>query len=73
MYTFRIFFDWPTGAVWSNILASIMWVIPGYLWGRFHVKKIHNRLNTNAENITQIHNHLNPDHPYTIGGYDGSE
>lgn len=33
----------------DNVLASAVWAVPGYLWGRYHLKKIHRR---------QIEHHL---------------
>ncbi len=26
----RSFFDWPSGGVWSNLLASLMWAAPAF-------------------------------------------
>lgn len=38
------FFNWYHGAVWSNLLASILWAVPAIFWGRRHVNRIHDRL-----------------------------
>lgn len=51
MNPIRLFFHWPEGGVWSNIVASALWAIPGYFWGRYHFKKIHRA-------HTKIHKHL---------------
>lgn len=59
MKTFLLFFGWPSGAVWSNIIASVIWGAGGFMIGKsferrsikrhqellHHVKKIHRRLN----------------------------
>jgi hypothetical protein len=54
------FFYWYNGAIYSNILASAMWFIPGYLWGRYHVKRIHSK-------VQEIHDHLNPTKSFKLG------
>lgn len=36
MHTLKIFFDWPLGSVWSNMIA---WVICGGLAGLWSVRK----------------------------------
>lgn len=50
----HFFFGWYQGAVWSNLLASVLWVIPGYILGRAHLKKLH-------EKLDKIHKHLGID------------
>ncbi len=44
MSFWRYMFSWYSGNVWGNLIASLIWVIPGYLWGRYHVKKLHAHL-----------------------------
>ncbi|HXR74010.1 hypothetical protein [Actinocrinis sp.] len=30
MSTLSAFFAWPSGGVWSNLLAAAMWAVPGF-------------------------------------------
>lgn len=32
METVKLFFGWPGGAVWGNLLASALTVMPGLVW-----------------------------------------
>ena len=43
----------------DNVIASAIWAIPGYFWGRHHVKKIHYKLDI-QDNLT--HQKLNEIH-----------
>ena len=36
-----VFFSWPQGGVWSNLLASAIVGVPAFIWGHRHFKKIH--------------------------------
>jgi len=50
MSFFSFFFGWYHGAVWSNLLASVIWALPGFvLLDRRH-KKRHEEL---KDHITQ--------------------
>lgn len=48
----NLFFKWPTGGVYSNIVASAIWTTPsfiaGLMVGHFRMKK----------HIMKIHKHL---------------
>lgn len=67
------FFHWYNGAVWSNLLASLLWSaavgIPAYFWGRSkarkHINRIHDRLDvqdahnaSHAAKLNEVHEHL---------------
>lgn len=67
------FFKWYQGAVWSNILASILWSaavgIPAFFWGRSkarkHINHIHRRLDhqdakmeAHADKLHAVHEHI---------------
>lgn len=47
-----VFFHWPNGGIWSNILASILWTTPsfvvGFVIGHFKMKK---HINTRHEEL----------------------
>lgn len=49
MSTVKAFFGWPTGGIWSNLLASLLWAIPAWVWARHHVHRIHRRLDEHAD------------------------
>lgn len=49
MSFWAVFFAWPTGGVWANILASFIWVVlagvPAYIKVRAHHRRVeaHNK------------------------------
>lgn len=55
------FFDWYSGSVWGNLLASLLWVIPGYLWGRYHIKRVHKHLERHSKKLDAILSSTNKD------------
>lgn len=58
MNLLHYFFNWYQGSVWGNLLASAVIAVPAYLWGRFHVKKLHRRLDYHDAKLSLIHKHL---------------
>lgn len=40
MRTLALFFGWPSGGVWSNLLASAITGSAVWLWGRRHVRSL---------------------------------
>lgn len=40
---FHFFFHWYDGNVWGNLIASVIWTVPAYLYGRYHFKKLHRK------------------------------
>lgn len=51
----QYFFHWWQGSVWGNLIASLVWAIPAFLYGRFHVKKVHKRLDLQDDKMDKIH------------------
>ena len=51
---FHYFFDWYTGGVWSNLLASVIWTVPVYAYGRYHFKKLHKKHNDIHQDIKRL-------------------
>jgi len=39
--TLSAFFSWPSGGVWSNLLASALTVVPGFIWHHRSIRKVH--------------------------------
>lgn len=73
MSLIRYFFQWYTGPVWSNIVASLLWSaavgIPAFFWGRSkarkHLTRIHDRLDvqdahmaSHAATLQEVHKHV---------------
>ncbi len=46
---------WLVAQVWPNIVASALWAVPGYFWGRHHMKRLHSRLDYNDAKLKKIH------------------
>jgi len=46
----HLFFSWPTGGVWSNLVASAIWAIPTAVIAIRKLRKIH-------RHILQLHKH----------------
>lgn len=44
-------FGWPDGSVLTNLIASAMWFVPGFLFGMHHTKALHSKLD-------RLHTHL---------------
>jgi hypothetical protein len=55
MRTIQLFFNWPEGSVWSNIIASVIWTTPPFIWTIIRFNKKHKQ---NFEAINKIHKHL---------------
>lgn len=47
----RDWFGWDGGAVLTNLVASALWFVPGFLFGLHHAKKLHVKLD-------RLHRHL---------------
>ena len=60
------FFGWPSGGIWSNILASVLWTAPMWLlllWRqRVHLRnefeRMHDHLESAHVKIDALHEHL---------------
>jgi hypothetical protein len=52
-----LFFSWPNGTVWSNIIASVMWSLPtvGFTFWRIrkHQRKNHREVMANVDELHQ--------------------
>lgn len=67
----RFVHDWYFNhGVPGNLAASAIWGSLAVTVGYFRVWKKHMR--PHIERTAQIHRHLNPDDPYTIGDDDGA-
>lgn len=66
---FDYFFHWYTGGVWSNLLASLVWVPLAFIGGKMlhtslkkHMLKHHEEV---MAHIGKIHTHLGINNPGT--------
>lgn len=50
-------FSWPDGSVLTNLIASAVWFVPGFLVGLHHAKKLHAKLD-------RLHAHLGVKSPH---------
>jgi len=48
------FFSWYSGSIWGNLIASAIWTVPAYLYGRFHFKKLHAKHDAMHEDIKRL-------------------
>lgn len=39
MHVLHYFLHWPTGAIWGNLIASLLWSIPLWIVGYLKLKK----------------------------------
>lgn len=56
MHTLALFFAWPDGGVWSNLLASALTVVPGFVWHHRRIRKAH--ADALEQQTQQIKNHI---------------
>ena len=58
----RLFFHWPDGGVWSNLVASAIWTTPTLLfaWRKLRAwrQHVHDRLDDLHEHQRRMHEHL---------------
>jgi hypothetical protein len=58
MSTLELFFAWPGGGVWSNLIASVIWVpiaaIPVYIKQHRHHQKVEKSLKLLHEKIDNV-------------------
>lgn len=56
---FLVFFHWPDGAEWSNLISIPLPVLGGYFWGVQHVKRHANRHHAeHMAKLDEIHAHI---------------
>ena len=56
MSVWSSFFGWPSGGVWSNLLASLMWTGPAFVTHHVLIRRHHAR--TTARQTEQIKAHI---------------
>jgi hypothetical protein len=44
IHLLHLWFGYPDGSVLTNLVASGLWFVPGFLYGRYHAKKFHAKL-----------------------------
>lgn len=53
--SWAIFFGWPYGAIWGNLLASLIWALPTLVIGiyklRQHQRSVHHKLDMINEKL----------------------
>ena len=52
MHYLQLFFNWPNGSVWGNLIASLLWSIPLWTLGYFKIKRQH------AKHHQQLKDHI---------------
>lgn len=59
MHALALFFSWPTGGVWSNLVASAIVGGLAWLWARRHVKalrsQVHELMDAHRHTAAQVH------------------
>lgn len=58
MSTWELFFRWPTGAIWSNLLASLIWEVPTIslaLWAFYRRHQIAKRTHQIIADLFEHH------------------
>lgn len=48
MKTLLLFFHWPEGSVWSNLIASVIWATPTFL-------HLHHKMSRRADALMEQH------------------
>lgn len=61
------FFHWYDGAVWSNVVADMLWVGLGYLFAKKHLTRIHKRLDTQDKLYALTHKKIKDLHNKEFG------
>ena len=51
MRVVELFFGWPAGAVWANLLASVIWAAPTIAFGARHFARKHRHLLGRVEDL----------------------
>lgn len=51
MNSIRLFFAWPQGGVWANLIASLLWATPAFIYTHRKLRKMH-------KHIKRVHDHL---------------
>lgn len=62
MTALHYFLHWYDGALWSNILADVLFAGAGYLWGRRGFKKLHAKLDRATAKQKLMHKHIKEIH-----------
>ena len=55
MNILKLFFAFPDGGVWSNLIASVIWALPTFIFTALHMNKKHKE---HMSAINKIHKHL---------------
>lgn len=63
MSPLHLFFHWPDGGVYSNIVASVIWTTPSFIIGfvvghlkmKKHTQALHDEMKIH---VSKIHKHL---------------
>jgi len=61
---FHYYLGWYQGAIWSNLLASLIWAVPAYIAARLHLRKIHAKLD-------MLHRHIIDNAPKHLNNKSG--
>lgn len=65
MSTWDLFFAWPAGGVWSNVIASVICFAVAWLWARRHIRLLHRQVrdlharhDETHRRVTELHDQL---------------
>lgn len=68
MSTFEMFFGWPAGGIWSNIIASILTGATVWAWAHRKLGRLHQALTELREAHENTHTLVAQLHQAQIGG-----
>lgn len=60
------FLHWYSGALYSNIIADVLFALLGFLWGKRHIDKLHKRLDYQDAQAKSMHKHIIEVHQHLI-------
>lgn len=58
MNAWSLFFSWPDGGVWSNLIASGLCFILGFLWARRHIHGLRNQVSDLTKQHQETHQRI---------------
>jgi hypothetical protein len=61
------FLKYPTGGVWSNIIANLVWLVPTVLFSRKAWKRHKKKQHEMHEDLKKLHEHVKEIHRATAG------
>lgn len=64
MTTWQTFFSWPTGGIWSNLLASVIWGSLAFAWAHRKIKNLHKRLDYQDQQTVLLHHKVKKIHKH---------